>query len=63
MDLGGNRAYLANSVQRVSRTTVMRIWPGYEPSEAIKSTAATDVRRQLLGMGPAYGTRLKEEDK
>jgi hypothetical protein len=41
----------------------MRIWPGYEPSETLKAKARTAVRKQLLGIGPAYMTSLKEEDK
>lgn len=36
----------------------MKIWPGYEPSEKLKQAAASDVRKQLLGMGPAYSTSL-----
>jgi ectoine hydroxylase-related dioxygenase (phytanoyl-CoA dioxygenase family) len=36
----------------------MKIWPGYEPSERLKMLAETDVRKQLLGMGPAYMTSL-----
>lgn len=36
----------------------MRPWPGYEPSEAVKAKAKTRVMKQLLGMGPAYGTSL-----
>jgi phytanoyl-CoA hydroxylase len=39
----------------------MRIWPGYEPSAALLSKADTPVRRQLLGVGPAYMTSLREE--
>jgi len=39
----------------------MRIWPGYEPSEHLKANATTTVRRQLLGMGPAYMTGLEDE--
>src|SRR5689334_8811914 len=34
----------------------MRIWPGYEPSERLQAMAQSAVRRQLLGMGPAYMT-------
>ena len=63
-------AATANRSDRARRVLIfnyghhwMRIWPGYEPSEAIKSTASTAVRRQLLGMGPAYQTSLKEEGK
>ena len=37
----------------------MRIWPGYEPSEMLQVKAKTAIRRQLLGMGPAYMTSLK----
>jgi ectoine hydroxylase-related dioxygenase (phytanoyl-CoA dioxygenase family) len=36
----------------------MKIWPGYEPSEALQAKAKTAVRKQLLGMGPAYMTSL-----
>jgi ectoine hydroxylase-related dioxygenase (phytanoyl-CoA dioxygenase family) len=36
----------------------MKIWQGYEPSEALKAKAKTRVMRQLLGMGDAYGTSL-----
>lgn len=36
----------------------MKIWPGYEPTERLKQLANTDVRKQLLGMGPAYSTSL-----
>ncbi len=36
----------------------MKIWQGYEPSEALKSRAKTRVMKQLLGMGDAYGTSL-----
>ncbi len=39
----------------------MKIWPGYEPSERLKESAQTPLRRQLLGMGDAYMTSLKEE--
>ncbi len=40
----------------------MRIWPGYEPSAELISKAMTPVRRQLLGMGPAYMTGLKQDE-
>jgi len=40
----------------------MRIWPGYEPSERLKEQARTAVRKQLLGMGPAYMTGLSDND-
>lgn len=40
----------------------MKIWQGYEPSESLKARAQTPVRRQLLGIGDPYGTRLREED-
>jgi phytanoyl-CoA hydroxylase len=40
----------------------MKIWPGYEPSDRLKAAAATPVRRQLLGIGDAYGQRLTESD-
>ena len=36
----------------------MKIWQGYEPSEALKAKATTPVMRQLLGIGDAYGQRL-----
>jgi phytanoyl-CoA hydroxylase len=38
----------------------MRVWPGYEPSERLQAKATTAVRKQLLGMGPAYMTRLHD---
>ena len=41
----------------------MRIWSGYEPSEALKAKATSPARRQLLGMGPAYVTSLNDEQK
>lgn len=41
----------------------MRIWPGYEPSPALQRKASTAVRRQLLGIGPAYMTGLEEAAK
>ncbi len=37
----------------------MKIWPGYEPSERLRSRAETPVRKQLLGMGDAYRTSLR----
>ncbi len=40
----------------------MKIWPGYEPSPRLLEKASTAVRRQLLGLGPAYGQRLTEAD-
>src|SRR5688572_12652532 len=40
----------------------MKVWQGYEPSERLKREAKTSVRRQLLGMGEAYGQALKESD-
>jgi ectoine hydroxylase-related dioxygenase (phytanoyl-CoA dioxygenase family) len=36
----------------------MKMWQGYEPSEALKAKAKTRVRKQLLGIGDAYGTSL-----
>ncbi len=36
----------------------MKIWSGYEPSEALKAGAQTLEMRQLLGIGDAYGTSL-----
>jgi phytanoyl-CoA hydroxylase len=38
----------------------MKIWQGYEPSEALKAKATTPVMRQLLGIGDAYGTSLRD---
>ncbi|HZO88261.1 MAG TPA: phytanoyl-CoA dioxygenase family protein [Chthonomonadaceae bacterium] len=40
----------------------MRIWPGYEPSQRLLASAQTAVRKQLLGMGPAYMTGLKDDE-
>lgn len=40
----------------------MKVWQGYEPSERLKANARTRVRKQLLGMGEAYGTHLTDED-
>lgn len=40
----------------------MRIWPGYEPSQSLVRKALTPVRRQLLGLGPAYMTSLKDNE-
>jgi len=40
----------------------MKIWPGYEPSAELLAKAQTPVRRQLLGMGPAYMTSLRDEE-
>src|SRR6266542_346173 len=37
----------------------MKIWQGYEPSEALKAKATTPVMKQLLGIGDAYGTALR----
>jgi phytanoyl-CoA hydroxylase len=36
----------------------MKIWQGYEPSEALRAKASTRVMKQLLGIGDAYGTSL-----
>lgn len=39
----------------------MKIWPGYEPSQNLldwASQSGDPVKKQLLGMGPAYGTSL-----
>jgi ectoine hydroxylase-related dioxygenase (phytanoyl-CoA dioxygenase family) len=36
----------------------MKMWQGYEPSERLCQAAQTPVRRQLLGIGDAYGQRL-----
>ncbi len=38
----------------------MKIWQGYEPSQRLRDNARTAVRRQLLGMGDAYETSLKD---
>ena len=40
----------------------MKVWQGYEPSERLLREAKTPVRRQLLGIGPAYGQRLREDE-
>ena len=39
----------------------MKPWQGYEPSERLRSEAKTPLRRQLLGVGDAYGTYLKDD--
>jgi len=39
----------------------MKIWPGYEPSEALLARTKSPVRRQLLGAGPAYMTALEDD--
>lgn len=36
----------------------MKPWSGYEPSEALKSRAATPEMKQLLGIGNAYSASL-----
>lgn len=36
----------------------MKIWGGYEPSEALKLKATTPLRKQLLGIGDPYSQRL-----
>jgi ectoine hydroxylase-related dioxygenase (phytanoyl-CoA dioxygenase family) len=39
----------------------MKMWPGYEPSSALLEWAESTgdpVRKQVLGLGPAYGTSL-----
>jgi ectoine hydroxylase-related dioxygenase (phytanoyl-CoA dioxygenase family) len=38
----------------------MKIWQGYEPSERLRAGATTPIRRQLLGVGDAYGQYLTE---
>jgi phytanoyl-CoA hydroxylase len=38
----------------------MKTWQGYEPSEALKAKATTPVMKQLLGIGDAYGTYLRD---
>jgi ectoine hydroxylase-related dioxygenase (phytanoyl-CoA dioxygenase family) len=40
----------------------MKVWQGYEPSERLKREANTAVRRQLLGIGDAYGQHITAED-
>lgn len=40
----------------------MKVWPGYEPSPRRLREAATPWRRQLLGIGDAYGQHLTEAD-
>lgn len=37
----------------------MKMWQGYEPSEALKSRAKGRILQQLLGVGDAYGTSLQ----
>lgn len=39
----------------------MKPWQGYEPSERLRAAARTPVRRQLLGIGDAYSTSLRDE--
>lgn len=58
----------ANNSDRARRVLIynyghhwMRVWPGYEPSEGLQAKATTAVRKQLLGMGPAYMTSLHDE--
>ncbi len=41
----------------------MKIWPGYEPSQKLQDWAkqtGDPVKMQLLGMGPAYATSLRD---
>ncbi|NJM40786.1 MAG: hypothetical protein HC853_08445 [Anaerolineae bacterium] len=41
----------------------MKIWPGYEPSQRLLDWAAASgdpAKMQVLGMGPAYQTALKD---
>ena len=41
----------------------MKIWPGYEPSQQLQDWArqtGDPVKMQLLGMGPAYATALRD---
>jgi ectoine hydroxylase-related dioxygenase (phytanoyl-CoA dioxygenase family) len=40
----------------------MKVWQGYEPSERLRREARTPVRRQLLGIGDAYGQRLRDDE-
>jgi phytanoyl-CoA hydroxylase len=40
----------------------MKVWQGYEPSERLRRAAKTAVRRQLLGIGDAYGQHLSAEN-
>ena len=42
----------------------MKIWPGYEPSQKLQDWATQTgdpVKMQLLGMGPAYATSLRDQ--
>jgi ectoine hydroxylase-related dioxygenase (phytanoyl-CoA dioxygenase family) len=39
----------------------MKPWQGYEPSARLQEHASTALRRQLLGVGDAYGTYLKDD--
>lgn len=36
----------------------MKQWAGYEPSDRLKAGADTPLKKQLLGIGDAYGTSL-----
>lgn len=40
----------------------MKVWDGYAPSERLLREAKTPWRKQLLGIGDAYGQRLTEAD-
>ncbi len=40
----------------------MKPWSGYEPSQRLRDAATTPVRRQLLGIGDAYGTALSDNE-
>lgn len=60
-------AALPNHSQRTRRMLIfnyghlwMKPWPGYEPSERLRASAATPVRKQLLHAAPAYVSRLDD---
>ncbi len=60
-------AALNNRTDQIRRVLIynyghfwMKVWQGYEPSEALKAKATTRVMKQLLGIGDAYGTSLAE---
>ncbi|SFJ49341.1 Ectoine hydroxylase-related dioxygenase, phytanoyl-CoA dioxygenase (PhyH) family [Paenibacillus sp. UNC496MF] len=41
----------------------LRTWPGYEPSEALKAAAATNMRKMLLGVTPWVNDPKAFEDE
>jgi phytanoyl-CoA hydroxylase len=41
----------------------LRTWPGYEPSEALKAKAATNLRKMLLGITPWVADPMAFEDE